>query len=57
VAKFGQRRSDWLRRFLRLPNGIPSHDTFERVFALLEPATFQRCFVAWTEALREALGK
>ena len=57
VARFGQRRRGWLRRFLRLPNGIPSHDTFERVFALLEPAAFQRRFVAWTEALREALGK
>src|SRR5690242_9163616 len=32
IATFGQKRRDWLRRFLRLPHGIPSHDTFERVF-------------------------
>jgi predicted transposase YbfD/YdcC len=56
VVKFGQRRRDWLQRFLRLPQGIPSHDTFERVFGLLNPATFQRCFVDWTQSLREALG-
>jgi predicted transposase YbfD/YdcC len=57
VVKFGQRRRHWLQRFLTLPHGIPAHDTFERVFGLLEPATFQRCFVAWTQTLREALGK
>jgi predicted transposase YbfD/YdcC len=57
VVKFGHRRRDWLQRFLRLPHGIPSHDTFERVFGLLDPAMFQRCFVDWTQTLRETLGK
>src|SRR5262249_404439 len=42
---------DWLRRFLRLPHGIPSHDTFERVFDRLDPQAFQACFRAWVAAL------
>ena len=50
VALFGQKRKDWLQRFLELPNGIPSHDTFERVFARLDPLTFQECFAGWMNA-------
>jgi len=50
VALFGQKRKDWLKRFLELPNGIPSHDTFERVFARLDPLTFQECFAGWMNA-------
>jgi hypothetical protein len=37
IETFGRKRRDWLRRFLELPNGIPSHDTFERVFDRLKP--------------------
>jgi len=37
VERFGRARHDWLRRFLALPNGIPSHDTFNRVLAALDP--------------------
>src|SRR5262249_51117169 len=55
IATFGQRRRDWLRRFLRLPNGIPSHDTFERVFDRLDPKAFQTCFRQWVEAISAAL--
>ncbi len=44
----------WLRTFLELPNGIPSHDTFGRVFARLNAERFQACFLAWIEALSEA---
>jgi predicted transposase YbfD/YdcC len=47
VVLFAQQREAWFRRFLALPAGIPSHDTFERVFALLDPRTFERCCVAW----------
>jgi len=56
IVTFGRSRIDWLRRFLRLPHGIPSHDTFERVFDRLDPQAFQACFRAWMQALQEALG-
>jgi predicted transposase YbfD/YdcC len=56
IETFGKSRHVWLRRFLRLPNGIPSHDTLERVFGLLNPAAFQACFRDWMETLHDALG-
>ena len=56
VEAFGRRRRDWLRTFLALPNGIPSHDTFERVFQRLCPDAFQRCFLNWLHALHSQLG-
>jgi len=55
VVTFGHKRHDWLKGFLQLPNGIPSHDTFERVFDRLDPAVFQRCFRDWMQALSETL--
>jgi predicted transposase YbfD/YdcC len=51
IALFGEKRKAWFEKFLALPNGIPSHDTFERVFDRLDPKAFQRCFVAWTNVL------
>jgi predicted transposase YbfD/YdcC len=56
IEVFARSRQDWLKRFLRLPNGIPSHDTIERVFDRLEPEQFQACFRAWMKALHSALG-
>jgi predicted transposase YbfD/YdcC len=53
IVLFAQKRAAWFRRFLRLPHGVPSHDTFERVFAALDPRAFERCCAAW---LREAAG-
>jgi predicted transposase YbfD/YdcC len=52
VEEFGNAKIEWLRTFLELPNGIPSHDTFGRVFALLDPDQFRLCFVSWVQAIR-----
>jgi len=51
MATFGRAREAWLRTFLALPNGIPSHDTFGRVFAALDPAAFGVAFAAWVRAV------
>src|SRR4051812_18512539 len=51
VATFGELKETWLRTFLALPNGIPSHDTFGRVFRLLDPDELRRCFLAWVRAV------
>jgi predicted transposase YbfD/YdcC len=50
---FGRSKEEWLKRFLSLPNGIPSHDTFGRVFALLDPAKFAQCFTSWVKAVSQ----
>src|SRR5262245_47194304 len=54
IAFYGQDHHDWLKTFLRLPHGIPSHDTFRHVFSRLDPQAFQRCFAGWIEALSRA---
>src|SRR5262249_6650016 len=54
VAKYGVRKFGWLATFLELPNGIPSHDTFDRVFGLVDPQSLQQGFHRWMEALVEA---
>jgi predicted transposase YbfD/YdcC len=55
IETFGRKRHDWLKRFLKLPQGIPSHDTFERVFDRINPRAFQACFRNWVAALQQAL--
>jgi len=55
IATFGRKRLAWLRRFLAVPNGCPSHDTFERVFDRLNPQVFQACFRQWVEAITATL--
>lgn len=53
IEEFGKARWDWLKDRLDLPNGIPSHDTFGRVFSRLDPKEFGECFLSWTQAIRE----
>jgi len=54
MEEFGKAKEPWFRTFLELPNGIPRHDTFNRVFQALDPQEFFECFLAWTEPLRQA---
>lgn len=56
IEEFGLRRQPWLQTFLELPNAIPSHDTFRRVFSLLDRQQFAACLFRWTQALHEATG-
>ena len=51
MEEFGMAKETWRRQFLELPNGIPSHDTFGRVLARLNPQAFQQCFVDWVRAV------
>ena len=53
IEEFGNARLEWLSRFLRLPNGIPSHDTFGRVFSRLDPDQFGACFMNWARSVAE----
>lgn len=55
MEAFGLERQDWLKTFLKLENGIPSHDTFGRVFSLINPKQFQDCFLRWTRSLTQQL--
>lgn len=54
IEEFGKRRLEWLKGFLDLRCGIPSHDTFRRVFGLLDRKQFAACLFQWTQALHEA---
>jgi len=57
MEEFGKEREEWLRTFLALENGIPSHDTFRRVFILIEGQEFQRAFMSWVESVSELTDK
>lgn len=56
IADYSQSKLDWLETFLSLPGGVPSHDTFRRVFCLLDPLAFQACFSNWITALMHRHG-
>ena len=56
VVDFGNAKLKWFGTFLDLPHGVPCQDTFERVFARLDPDAFERCFMSWAAALAESSG-
>jgi predicted transposase YbfD/YdcC len=53
VELFGKSKHQWLKKFLKLPHDIPAHDTFGRVFALLDAEQFQACFAEWVSAISD----
>lgn len=55
IESFGKTKETWLKTFLELPNGIPSHDTFGRVFARIDPKQFEECFLQWVRSVQEKL--
>ncbi len=55
MALFGRAKRTWLKTFLELPHGIPSHDTFNRVFSVIDPECFLECFVQWVQGICSAL--
>ena len=54
MEKFGKSKRAWLEKYLSLPDNMPSHDTFTRVFAVLDGDSFVACFLKWVEALDES---
>jgi predicted transposase YbfD/YdcC len=57
MEHFGTVKEPWLKTFLRLSHGVPSHDTFNRVFSMINPTHFMEAFVEWTQTLRLALDR
>ena len=53
VVLFGNSKKDWFKKFLELPHGIPSHDTFGRVFGLIDPEEFRRSFLTWVQTIQK----
>jgi predicted transposase YbfD/YdcC len=51
MEEFGRSKLDWLKTFIDLPNGVPSHDTFRNIFSAIKPAAFTECFMSWVKVL------
>lgn len=56
IERYGRAKQSWLATFLELPHGIPSHDTFGRFFAALDPTAFHECFVGWVSQISQMVG-
>jgi len=56
IEEFGRAKEGWFKKFLALPNGIPSHDTFRRVFLLINPKKFQEAFLIWVRSVAQVTG-
>jgi hypothetical protein len=54
IVDFGHEKLEWLRRFITLKNGVPSHDCMAYVFARISPEDFRTCFMAWVDSVRES---
>ena len=52
IAQYGRTKQEWLKTWLELPNGVPSPDTFNRIFARLKPEELQKCFIGWMQAVQ-----
>ena len=55
METYGNSKYEWLKQFLELENGIPSHDTFSRVFARIDPSEFEQCFRDWVSSISELI--
>jgi predicted transposase YbfD/YdcC len=55
IEEFGKSKIKWFKQFLDLPFGIPSHDTFGRIFAMLDPKEFQDCFIDWIQSIQDIM--
>ncbi|MDR1011411.1 MAG: ISAs1 family transposase [Opitutaceae bacterium] len=53
IANYGKKKELWLKQYLRLPNGIPSHDTFNRFFSMLDPKQLEECFLEWIKSVAQ----
>jgi hypothetical protein len=53
IENYGKSKESWLRQYLQLPNGIPSHDTFNRFFSALDPDEFEQAFQSWIKDISE----
>jgi hypothetical protein len=56
IEDYAQSKVEWFKSFLRLPGGIPSHDTFNRVFSALDPEELEKGFVAWVSSIAQTDG-
>lgn len=55
MEDWGKAKTEWLSSFLELPNGIPSHDTFNRLFSMIDPGQFHKAFIEWVKAVTEKI--